>query len=101
MLKNKADFDKAVSKRRKIKSLIKKLEAKLDVVDADIIKYAKAKGTEGGKDNNTMIVIGDGYKVSVIEITQHPWDNDKLKAFLGDMVPEYQRTNTYDRIDIR
>ena len=101
MLKTKEDFDKAVAKRRKLKALIKRFETKLEVIDADIIEYARSKGTEGGKNNNSRIVFGDGYKVSVIEITQHPWDSEKLAAFLGDSSPDFQKTNVFDRIDIR
>lgn len=101
MCKNKDEFTRLVTKRRKLKALIKKLESKLEVVDDEIIQYARDKGSEGGKDHNSMVVFGDGYKVSVITVTQRPWDGDKLKAFLGDSFSDYQKTSTYSRIDIR
>ena len=101
MLKNKDAFTKAVNKRRKATALKKKLDALIDSLDEEIIDYAQRKGEAGGKNGNSLIVFGEGYKVSVITITQHPWDGDKLKALLGDRVGEYQGINVYDRIDIR
>jgi len=101
MCKNKDEFTKLVARRRKLKALERKIEAELDKIDAEIIKYAQAKGSKGGKDNKTLIIIGDNYKVSVIEITQHPFDGAKLKEYFGDDISKYQKTNTYNRIDIR
>lgn len=101
MCKNKDELNKLVARRRKLKALEKKIEKELDLLDEEIIQYAKAKGSVGGKDNNTLIVFGDDYKVSVIEITQHPWDGDKLKDYLGDNITDFQKTNIYSRIDIR
>lgn len=101
MCKNKEEFNKLVAKRRKLKALEKKIKAELEIVDEEIIHYAQEKGTEGGKDNNSIIVFGDNYKVSIINITQHPFDGDKLKEYFGDNISQYQKTNTYKRIDIR
>lgn len=101
MCKNKAELDVLVAKKRKMSSLKKKLEAKISEIDNEIIAYAEAKGEVGGKDQQTYIVYGDGYKVSCILITQHPFDNDKLKAFLGDRVADFQKVSSYRRVDIR
>jgi len=100
MCKNKEEFNKLVARRRKLKALSKKIDSQLDALDEEIISYAKAKGTKGGKDNNTFIVFGDDYKVSVIQITQHPFDSDKLKQFFGENITQYQKTNTFPRITI-
>ena len=101
MCKNKDELDKLVAKRRKIISTQKKLDDKLDQINKDIIEYVLAKGTSGGKDNQTLIVIGDGYKISYITITQHPLDKKKVEEFLGDRLPEFQKTNSYPKLDIR
>jgi hypothetical protein len=101
MCKNKAELDVLVAKKRKMSSLKKKLEAKLEAIDAEITAYAEAKGERGGKDQQTYIVYGDDYKVSCILITKYPFDNDKLKAFLGDKVADFQKVSSYRRVDIR
>lgn len=101
MCNTKSEFTKIVNKRRKAAALKKKLEAKVDKLDEEIIEYAKKKGEAGGKNGNTLIVFGDDFKVSVISITQHPWDGDKLRQLLGDDVSKYQGLNIYFRIDIR
>ena len=100
MCKNKDEFTQIVATRRKANAL-KKLEEYVKELDHEIIEYVTKKGEAGGKNGNSIIIYGDGYKVSVIEITQHPWDGDKLKSFLGDKVPDFQTTNCYPRVDIR
>jgi len=101
MCKNKDEFSKIVRKRRRAVALKKKLESWIDKMDDEIIKYAHAKGVKGGKDNNTLIVFGDDYKASVIMITQHPWDGDKLRKYLGDNISQFQKTSTFSKVDIR
>ena len=101
MCKNKDEFTKLVNRRRKANALKKKLEDKVKELDHEIIEYVTKKGEAGGKNGNSIIVFGDGYKVSVITITQHPWDGDKLKALLGDNAEQYQTVNVYPRVDIR
>lgn len=101
MCKNKKEFDVLVAKKRKMSALKKKLESRISELDEEIIKYASEKGELGGKDNQTYIVYGDDYKVSIIQITQHPFDNDKLKEFLGDKVADFQKVTTFRRVDIR
>lgn len=101
MCKNKDELNVLVAKRRKLASIKKKVEERLKDIDHEIIEYAQAKGEKGGKDQNTYIVFGDSYKVSCIIVTQHPLDGDKLKALLGDKITEFQKTNTYSKLDIR
>ena len=101
MCNNKSELDALVAKKRKLNSLKKKLEARITEIDTEITEYAEAKGERGGKDNSTYIVYGDGYKVSCILITQHPFDGDKLKKFFGDKISDFQKTNIYRRVDIR
>lgn len=101
MCNNKDEFDKLVAKRRKANALKKKLEEQVKELDHEIIEYVTKKGEVGGKGGNSIIVFGDGYKVSVITIEQHPWDGDKLKALLGDRVDQYQTISVFPRVDIR
>ena len=101
MCKNKNEFDQLVVQRMKANALKKKLEAKVEALDAEISEYIKNKGTPGGKDNKTLIIYGDGYKASLIEITQYNPDREKLKAYFGDEYVQYQKPNTYSRVDIR
>ena len=63
MCKNKDELNKLVEKRRKLTSEKEKIEEKLKEVNNDIIEYVLAKGIAGGKDNKTLIVIGDGYEM--------------------------------------
>ena len=101
MCKNKDELDKLVAKRRKIIATQKTLDTKLEEINKDFIEYVLAKGTAGGKDNSSLIVIGEGYKISYITITQHPLDKKKVEDFLGDRLPEFQKTNSYPKLDIR
>jgi hypothetical protein len=101
MCKNKDELNELVAKRRKLTAEQKKINEKLDKINEDIIEYVLAKGTAGGKDNKTLIVIGDGYKISYITITQHPLDKKKVEEFLGERLPEFQKTNSYPKLDIR
>ena len=101
MCKNKEELNVKVAKRRKLAALKKKIEDRIKEIDHDIIEYVIAKGTKGGKDNNTLIVFGDGYKVSYITIISHPLDNDKIKELLGDRIAEYQTETSSNRLDIR
>lgn len=101
MCKNKTELNELVSKRRKLAAEKKKIEAQLKEVDHDIIEYVLAKGVMGGKDNNTLIVFGDGYKVSYITVISHPIDSDKVKAFFGDKISEFQTEKSSNKLDIR
>ena len=101
MCKNKDEFDKLIAKRRKANSLKKKMEKRVKELDQEIIEYVTKRGDAGGKNSNSFIIFGDGYKVSVIMIEQHPWDGDKLKTLLGDRVDQYQTISVFPRVDIR
>ena len=101
MCKNKSELNELVAKRRKLAAEKKKIEAQIKEIDHDIIEYVLAKGTVGGKDNNTLIVFGDGYKVSYITVISHPLDNDKVKAYLGDNVSEFLTEKMSNKLDIR
>lgn len=101
MCKNKSELNELVAKRRKLSAEKKKIETQIKDIDHDIIEYVLAKGTVGGKDNNTLIVFGDGYKVSYITVISHPLDNDKIKEYLGDRLAEFQTEKSSNKLDIR
>ena len=101
MCKTKDELNKLVARKRKLSALKKKLDAQLKDVDNDIIEYVVAKGEKGGKNDNSLIVFGDGYKVSYITTISHPLDNDKIKALLGDRIAEYQTTKSSNKLDVR
>jgi len=101
MCKTKAELDKLVARKRKLSALKKKLEAQLKDVDSDIIEYVVAKGEKGGKNDNTLIVFGDGYKVSYITSETHPLDKEKLEALLGDKIEEYKTVQFKSKLDVR
>lgn len=101
MCNNKDELDVLVAKYRKLSALKKKIEESRKSVTDEIIDYATRKGTVGGKNNATLIVFGDGYKVSVITINNPVWDSDKLKGLLGDDYADYQKSSSYPKLDIR
>ena len=101
MCKNKDELNVLVAKRRKLSALKKKIDAKLKDVDKDIIEYVIAKGISGGKDNNTLIVLGEGYKISYITVIKHPLDSDKVKAYLGDSIDQFLTESISNKLDIR
>lgn len=101
MCKNKEEFTKQVAKARKLIAEKKKIEAQLKEVKADLIEYVLAKGELGGKNQTTRIVYGDDYKVSYLTIVEHPLDTDKIKAYLGDKLSEFQTEKSSNKLDIR
>ena len=101
MCKNKEELNALVAKYRKLSALEKKVHAAREAIKDDIIDYANRKGEKGGKSGTTMIVIGDGYKVSVITMSNVVFDSEKLSELLGDKVSEYQKSSTYPKLDIR
>jgi hypothetical protein len=101
MCKNKVEFTELVAEYRKLSAQKKKTEDALKVVKADMEDYIKAKGTPGGKNGLTLVVFGDGYKVSLIPIENPVFDSEKLKALLGEHLAEYQKSNCYSKIDVR
>ena len=100
MCKTKKELDKLVAKRRELSAEKKKIEAKLGEVDKDIIDYVLAKGVKGGKDDLSLIVIGDGYKVSYITVVKHPLDSEKVKKFLGVRLPQFQTDSVSNKLTI-
>jgi len=101
MCKNKGELNELVAKRRKLSAEKKKIEAQIKDIDHDIIEYVLAKGVAGGEGNNTLIVFGDGYKVSYITVVSHPLDNEKVKDYLGDKLPDFLTVKSSNRLDIR
>lgn len=101
MCKNKAEFTELVAEYRKLSAQKKKAESDLKAVKADMEEYLKAKGVPGGKDGLTLVVFGDGYKVSLTVGDKTTFDGDKLKALLGDDLCEYQKSTPYSKIDVR
>lgn len=101
MCKTKMELNELISKRRKLAAAKKKIEEQIKDIDHGIIEYVVAKGEAGGKDNNSLIVFGDGYKVSYITVTSRPLDSDKIKEFLGDKISEFQYIKTSNKLDIR
>ena len=101
MCKNKEELTALVAKRRKLDAKKKDIEDKIKTINAEIIEYVLAKGTVGGKDNNTLIVIGDGYKISYITVISHPLDGDKIKEYLGDKLPDFLTVKSSNKLDIR
>lgn len=101
MCKNKSELNELVAKRRKMSALKKKLDDRIKDIDHDIIEYVLAKGERGGKDNNSLIVFGDGYKVSYITVISHPLDSDKVKAYFGDDLEQFLTEKMSNKLDIR
>ncbi len=101
MCKNKEELNALVAKYRKLASLEKKISTARKAISDDIIDYATRKGEKGGKNGTTLIVFGDGYKVSVITIDKPLFDSDKLSELLGDKISEYQKISSYPKLDIR
>lgn len=101
MCKTKKELNELVDKRKKLLTERKKIESQLKKIDQDIIEYVLAKGKVGGKNDNTLIVFGDGYKVSYITVISHPLDTDAVKAYLGDKVDGFTTEKTSNKLDIR
>lgn len=101
MCKNKTELNELVAQYRKLSAKKKKVEEELDLVKEDIIEYVVAKGVKGGKDNNSLIVFGDGYKVAYITKISHPLDSDKVKSFLGSSLNEFLTEKSSNTLDIR
>lgn len=101
MCKNKDELNTLVAKYRKLSALKKKIDTTRDGIKDEIIDYATRKGEKGGDNGTTLIVFGDGYKISVITIDKPAFDSDKLKALLGDKLSDYQKVSSYPKLDIR
>lgn len=100
MCMTKDELDKMVAKRRKLTATKKKIDERLKAVDAEIIEYAKAKGALGGQNGTTLIVFGDGYKISYQTNIKHPLDKDALEKLLGAELEKYKKVSVESKLVI-
>jgi hypothetical protein len=98
MCRNKAEFDAAVARYRHLNTIKKQAEAELDAVKEEIIDYVTKKGKDSGKNNGGHVVYGEGYKVSVTPIVKANFDTEKLQAFFGDSLPNFQKMSEYNKV---
>lgn len=102
MCKTKSEFAELVAKFRKLTAKQKKIEQSLDSVKADMAEYILAKGVKSGKQGNTLVVLGEDFKVSYIVVTRQDFDTNKLNEFFGDDAIKFKKDPiTYPRFDIR
>ena len=100
MCKNKKELNVLVEKYRKLNAEKKKLDKELATIKKDITEYVVAKGNKGGKDNLTLVVFGDGYKISYITVVAHPLDTDKVKEYLGESVSQFQTESISNKLTV-
>ena len=100
MCKNKAELNNLVDKYRKLNAEKKKLDKQLKEVKEDITEYVLAKGEKGGKDDLTLIVFGDGYKISYITVVAHPLDTDKIKEYFGESIAQFQTESISNKLTV-
>lgn len=100
MCKNKKELNNLVEKYRKLTAEKKKIDKELGSIKADITEYVLAKGTKGGKDDLTLIVFGDGYKISYITVVSHPLDTDKVKEYLGESLVQFQTESISNKLTV-
>ena len=102
MCKTKSEFKGLVAKFRKLTAKLKKTEQELDSVKADMAEYILAKGVKSGKQGNTLVVLGDDFKVSYVIITRQDFDTKKLNDFFGDRAIDFKKAPiTFSRFDVR
>ena len=101
MCKNKKEFDQFVSKYRELSAAQKLIDAQLNDVKKELKEYTLKKGKPGGKNGLSRVVFGDGYKVSCSEVNSTSLDSTKVAEYLGDKLPEFQKVNSYMKLDIR
>lgn len=101
MCKNKEELNAQIARYRKLTATSKKIEAELSEVKDDIMAYVNAKGKPKEEGSPTLVVFGDGYKVSIIIANNTTFDSDKLKAALGEDLSPYKKNTTYPKLDIR
>ena len=100
MCKNKQELNDLVAKYRKLTADKKKIDNQLKAVKADITEYVIAKGTKGGKDDLTLVVFGEGYKISYITVVAHPLDTDKVKKYLGETVSQFMTESISNKLTV-
>ena len=101
MCKNKEELNEQVERYRKLTATSKKIEAELKAVKDDIMSYVNAKGKPKEEGSTTLVVFGDGYKVSIITVTNSSFDTAKLKEALGDDLSAYKKVSSSPRLDVR
>ena len=101
MCKNKAEFDQLVEEYRILSALKKKADERLKKVKPDMEEYLRAKGKPSGKNGTSLVVIGDGYKVTLSTSDRATFDSDKLHKLLGDKIGDYQNVTSTVKIDVR
>lgn len=102
MCKTKIEFKELVGKFRKLTAKQKKIEQELSEVKSDMTEYILAKGVKSGKSGNTLIVLGEDFKVSYIVVTRQDFDTKKLNEFFGDDAIKFKKDPiTFPRFDIR
>lgn len=101
MCKNKEELNSQIERYRKLTATVKKLETELDAVKDDIMDYVNSKGKPKCEGSSTLVVFGDGYKVSVIIANNSVFDTDKLKAALGEDLSAYKKNKSYPKLDVR
>ena len=101
MCKNKEELTAQITRYRKLTAAFKKLEAELKEVKDDIIAYVNAKGKPKEEGSTTLVVFGDGYKVSIITVTNSSFDSSKLKEVLGEDLSAYKKITSSPRLDVR
>ncbi len=101
MCKNKEELTAQITRYRKLTAASKKLEAELKEVKDDIMEYVSVKGKPKEEGSTTLVVFGDGYKASIIIVTNSSFDSAKLKEALGEDLSAYKKITSSSRLDVR
>lgn len=102
MCKTKSEFAELVSKFRKLTAKQKKIEQDLASVKEDMAEYILAKGVKSGKQGNTLVVLGEDFKVSYIVVTRQDFDTKKLNEFFGEDAIKFKKDPiSFPRFDVR
>ena len=100
MCKNKKELDQFVAKYRELTATQKLIDEQMKSIKAEIKEYAVKKGKPSGKDNLTLVVFGEDYKISYTTVKSTSLDSDKVKALLGDSLPQFQKESVSNRLSI-
>lgn len=100
MCKNKQEFNVQVERYRQLAATIKKLETELSSVKDDISSYVVAKGKPAKKGSDTLVVFGDGYKVSWILKNSTSFNTAKLQEVLGKDLEQYKNHTSYRQLTV-
>ena len=99
MCKTKKELNQFVAKYRELASAQKLIEEQMKAIKAEIKDYAVKKG-KPIKGSNSIAVFGDDYKITYSEVTSTSLDTDKVKTYLGDTLPEFQKESTSYRLTV-